>query len=394
VYSHWLTRLVERPGLRVALSVVFGLGVVFRGVQVVVGISGPAWGYDFSAYWLASLRVINEQPLYLAAQLSGPFSPQEHFAYLYPPLLAVVLSPLPLLFSSYQTAMFAWAGAGLLILVGSVAVLARSDHRARSAVVILILAAVALPATGFELVMGNVHLLMVGLLAAAWLLLSRATRRGDISGGALLAVAALIKVFPALLIAWLLLRGKFAAAAGFVGAAGLLVVGSLPFVGPQAWFDYPVVLANVGPPPELWSSIAPASFAAGVIDFNLARVAVLVTGLVILVWSTLRQPTPISFGVAVMVAMLVVPTMYVHYLALAILPMTLLALHARSWIAPAAAYGLLFIGTQVALIDLEMPLARYLALAGAIAPLLALLLYGSGPTRAATPAAPFAHYAA
>jgi hypothetical protein len=390
---HWLSRLLAAPRWRIGLGVVVGLAVIFRIAQVAVASQGRAWGYDFAAYWHAAQRVLDGQPIYTAAQLAGTFSPQEQGAYLYPPLLAAALTPLPLIFEDPRGAMWLWAGLGLAVLIVSVTAMSRREGLGWPVIGLLVGAAVALPPVGFELVMGNVHLLLVGLLAGAWLGLRGGSRAGALAAGALIGVAALIKVFPLLIVLWLLLARRQLAALGAVGAIVALALLSLPVVGLSAWLDYPRVLANLGPPPELWSSVAPVAALAEVVDFAVARLVIAAVGLGLVVWSALRQPAPISFAVAVMVSMLAVPTIYVHYLALAVVPLLLLTLHGRSAIAAALAYIVLMVGSQLALVELQPVAFRALALAGTLAPLVALLLARGQaawptPVRAAAVAAP------
>jgi alpha-1,2-mannosyltransferase len=383
---HWLDRLLRSRRWRIALLVVVGIAVLFRIAQVAVAIDGPAWGYDFSAYWFAAQRVLEGEPVYTAAQLAGPFPPQEQYAYLYPPFLAVVLTPLPLAFGTFQAAMALWSALGIVVLIAAVWAVTRSAQLSSIAATVLLGAAVALPAVGFELVMGNVHLVLVGLFGVAWLGIRRGTRSGEIVAGVAIGIALLIKVFPIVVVLWFALTRRGTAATVAIASAIILAGATVPVVGLQPWLDYPRVLANLGPPPELWSSIAPASLLAEFIDFNIARLVIIVAGLAVLVWSALRQPAPISFSVAIMISLLVVPTMYVHYLAVAVVPLLLLALHSRSMVVPALAYVALFAGSQAGLIDLQSIGSRALALVGAIAPLAALLLVNSGgPTATATP---------
>jgi alpha-1,2-mannosyltransferase len=116
--------------------------------------------------------------------------------------------------------------------------------------VILLAAALAYAPVIGELIIGNVHLLILGLLAGAWLALSRGTPRGEIAAGLLVGIATLVKVFPGVLILWFLLTGRLraAAAAGIVMAA--LVAITLPLTGLGPWLDYPTVL-ELGPPDPL-----------------------------------------------------------------------------------------------------------------------------------------------
>ena len=58
---------------------------------------------------------------------------------------------------------------------------------------------------------------------------------------------------------------------------GVLAAITLPWVGVDAWFDYLRVLANIGPPADVWSSIAPTTVLSELTGFTVARVIILMT---------------------------------------------------------------------------------------------------------------------
>jgi hypothetical protein len=379
--THWLTRLTAVRAVRIALLSGLGLLLLFRVGQVVVAATGRAWGYDFSAYWFAAQRVLSGEPVYAAYQLAGPYSPQEQFAYLYPPFLAVAVTPLAAAFPDFPSAMWVWFTLGLAVLIAAVVLFARSRGTLPTALAVLLAAILALPPVGFELVMGNVHLLLVGLFLVAWLGLERGTRNGALVAGACVAIAVLIKVFPALILIWFVLTRRYLAAGAALVTVIVLAVATFPIVGVQAWLDYPQVLLNVGPPPDAWSSFAPASILAEFVGLMPARLIVIGAGVIVLAWAALRKPAPISFAVALMVSISVVPTMYPHYLALVVAPLLLFALYSPSGLGPVIAYVALFIGGQVALLDLSVPIYRALALLGLLVPLAVMLLPDRGRDR-------------
>jgi hypothetical protein len=373
--GHWLEDLLDRQWIRVSLEVILGALLVFRIGHFLAGVAGRGWGYDFAAYWLAGRNLLTGEPLYTAAQLSGGYLPQEPFAYLYPPLLATLVAPIAALFADFRAAMWVWAagGAGLTV-VATWTVARAAGIRQPRAVLLLIAATFALAPVIFELIMGNVHLLLLGLLGTAWLALRRGSVQGELLAGIAIAVASLVKVFPAVLLLWLLLTGRWRAAFAAIGAGAAIVVATLPVTGHEAWLLYPRVLANLGPPSELWSSLAPISLLAEWLDFGLARVLVVSVGLGVLIWSARRQPTPISFAVAVSVSLLIVPTLYPHYLSLMVLPLLLAAAYVRPPLLPVVAWLILLVGGQLALTDLTDPVVRAAALLAATAPLACLLL--------------------
>jgi hypothetical protein len=389
--------ILSRPWLRVPVLVAIGSVLVLQAGQLLVSSGGQSWGYDFSFYWLAGRQLLAGEPIYSAAQLAGPYAPQapqHQLFFLYPPFFAVLIAPLSAIFEDYRTAMWLWAALGGILAAATAFAVGRAEGFERRESGLLVGLTLALPFVVFEMVMGNVHLVLLGLLAAAWLGLRRGTLRGEVIAGAMVGVAALIKLFPAVLLIWFVLTGKVRGALAVVVAAGVLAVATLPLTGIKPWLDYPTVLANLGPPVELWSSLAPTALLAEVMDFGLARLIVLLVGLTLLVWSARSHPPRRSFAIAVMVSLLVVPTIYPHYLALAVLPLLLAAAEDRDSPLPALAYLALLVGGELALLDLSVPVVRGLALIAAVAPLAALLLAGRRPltggegVRGATPAIP------
>jgi len=395
-------RLLFQPRAQMRLiALLIGLVLAGRIFQFAVSSAAEWWGYDFSAYWLAARHVLDGLPVYSAQQLSGAYSPQQQFLYLYPPFFAAVMTPFAALFDDYRQAQWVWAILGGLIVAGSVLAVARAEGLLGGRQLLLLLAAVfALHAVPLEMFMGNVHILLIGLLSAAWLGIRRGDSRGEVIAGAAVGIAALIKLFPLLIVLWFVATGhRRAAIATFVTAA-LLALLTLPVTGIQPWLDFPQMLANAEQP-RYGSTLDPTAWVAEVIDFNVARVLVSVVGVAILLWSARSQPARVSFGAAVMVSVLLVPTLYGHYLAIAVLPIILSLAHYRGGLAPALAYlGIFFAGQ----LDYGRVFTRALASLGAAAPLVVLLLarrervpieqaddqaaLRAAPPRAANPAAP------
>ena len=336
---------------------------------------------------MAAQRIVAGDTLYSAAQLSGQYSPQQQFAYLYPPFLAVLVAPLTAIFSDFGSAMYLWATLGVAALVATELLLGVRRSLSRQALILVVGATLALAAVGFELVMGNVHLFLVALFVVAWLGIERGTQRGAAVAGVAIGVAALVKVFPAVLIIWFVLTRRYRAAVSAAVTMLVLAVLTVPFVGIDAWLDYPKVLANLGAPADAWSSIAPAQILGELIGAGVARLVVGALALAALVWSSRRMDAALGFATAVAVSIVIVPTMYPHYLALLVAPLLLLALYSRSSLVAMAAYVALFIGSQAALLDLREPIYRGLAAAVPLLILLALLLVAAwqNPGRAALP---------
>jgi len=410
-------RLLRAPRMQaLVVAVVLGLVLVFRATQF-AGLTGQVqWGYDFSFYWTAASHLLHGEPIYSATQLAGPYAPQGQDGFLYPPPLAAAVMPLAALFpSDYRAAAWLWNGLGAAILVASVLALHRSERiggrypllagRGRW---LLVGAAFAFPPVIGELVLGNVHLLLLGLLTIAWLGVRRGDSRGELLAGVAVGLAAVIKVFPAVLVLWFLLTRRWRGAAGAVVGAAAAALLALPFTGIEPWLQYPAVLANLSAPADATDTLAPTVWLAPYLGFTGARVLVTVAGLALLAWAALegaaaRRPaadpqpvaaatahepaaaqrpsadstTALSFAVAVTVAVLVAPAVYQHYLALLVLPLVL-GLGAGVPVPMlAVAYLLMWGGQQDALGEASWIVNRALPTLGALVLLGALLVAGT-----------------
>jgi alpha-1,2-mannosyltransferase len=368
-------RRLREPGFqRLVLVLVAVLLALFRLTQFAVFTTQIQWGYDFSAYWTAAGHLLHGLPIYAADQLSGPYAPQRQFLYLYPPPLAAVFTPLAALVpGDYRAAMWAWWAIDMAILVvGSLAVAGSIGlfERVRAATGlgpwILVLAVLCFPPVVGELVLGNVHILLFGLFAVAWLGLRQGDRAGERWSGIAVGIAAVIKVFPALVILWFLLTGRRKAAAWSVIGAFAFIALTLPFTGIGPWLDFPAALLNLSAPSDTTDTLAPTVWLAGFIGFGWARIVITGLALAILAWTAHRVPTRRGFVVAVLLSVLVAPALYHHYLAILVLPFLLLLAEdgALPWLG--LAYLLMSGGEQTALGDLSWIVNRGLPTAGSL----------------------------
>jgi hypothetical protein len=387
-----------------AIVVVLLVVLALRAVQVAALTNEVQWGYDFSFYWTAARNLIEGEPIYSAAQLAGPYAPQGQDGFLYPPPLAAAMTPLATLFpTDYRAANWIWAAIGALLLIVSLRSLwwsERVDERypilAGRGKWLLVAAAFAFPPVIGELVMGNVHFLLLWLLTLAWLGIRRGDPGGRWRGGAMIGVAAMIKVFPGILLLWAFVWGSARAAVGILIGAALTMLLTLPTTGTAPWLDYPTVLANLSAPADTTDTLAPTVWLAEWVDFTLARIIVTAIGVAILVWSawTLRQTKlnltfdqtqaakARSFAIAVTVSVLIAPALYHHYLALLVLPLVLGLGAGVPLRYLALAYFLMWGGQQDALGDLSWVVNRALPTLGALVLLAGLVL--TSPKRASS----------
>jgi hypothetical protein len=402
-------RLLAKPSVQLSvLALLLAIVLALRAIQF-IGLTGQIqWGYDFSFYWTAARHLIEGEPIYSAAQLAGPYAPQGQDGFLYPPPLAAAFTPLANLFpTDVRAAAWVWAAIGALLLIISIRSLAWSERVAERYPILegrgwwlLVAAAFAFPPVVGELVMGNVHLLLLWLLTLAWLGIRRGDPGGRWRGGAMIGIASMIKVFPAVLLLWAFVWGSARTAIGILIGAGLTMLLTLPATGVLPWYQYPTVLTNLSAPADTTDTLAPTVWLAEWTDFTIARIIVTLAGLAIIVWSarSLRETKLTlsfdetqaakarSFAIAVTVSVLIAPALYHHYLALLVLPL-ILGLGARVPLPYlAAAYFLMWGGQQDALGDLSWVVNRAMPTIGALVLLLGLIRTAPRPTRALTPA--------
>ena len=204
-------RLLGKPRVRLTIVLlVAAIVVAYRAFQLAYLTTQAQWGYDLSFYWTAAQHLLHGEPIYSLAQLSGPYAPQGQDGFLYPPPFAALMIPLAAVTPDARAAEWIWSALGIAILVISVSALVRSERPGdRFAMLrgrgrwLLVAAALAFPPVIGELSIGNVHLLLLGLFTMAWLGIRRGDLTGDVMAGIGLGAAALIKVFPGVLLVWL-----------------------------------------------------------------------------------------------------------------------------------------------------------------------------------------------
>jgi hypothetical protein len=376
------------------------------------------WGYDFSFYWTAGAHLLHGESIYSVQQLAGPYAPHGQDGFLYPPPFAAAMVPFAVAFADRRLAEWVWTALGAAIVLWAVLALHRSEGLGeRYAMLVgrgrwvLVGAAFAFPPVVAELVLGNVNILLLGLFTAAWLGIRRSmpdpavdaatgiTNRNHIpsraadypqrdrtaavaptataAAGIAIGLATVVKLFPGVLVLWLLITRRLRAAAWAVIAGAVFVAITVPVTGLQPWLDYPTVLANLSAPKDTTDTLAPTVWLAPFIGFTLARLLVTAAGLVVLVWTARSNAsTSVSFAIAVLVSVLIAPALYQHYLAILVLPM-ILALGAGirlRWIG--LAYLLMSGGQQDALGDFAWIVNKGLPTAGVLL-LLALFLRAS-----------------
>jgi len=335
--TRYLPLAADVAGLALALG---GLGLTLR--QLAAGIGQPS---DFTAYYLAArahalgldyYRRETLEALAAAAGLSGDLGP-----YLYPPLFAAALGPLAVL--DYVLARWVWLGlslgclaAGLLLLRTAAGLRLGAGWRGPA------LAFVAcFPPLADDLLKGQVTALLLLLLAGAWY---AHRRERPYLAGTLVALAAWIKLAPALLLVYFALRRDWrGVAAGAVTTVGLLVL-SLLAAGPAPHLSYftqtvPTIGLQIGAAANVsLPGLVARLFAPGPLNAPLVPDAGLYLGGLALglsgttgafVWVSLTQPGPaardrLGYAFAIVTLLLLTPSSRAYTLVLALIPLAAL----------------------------------------------------------------------
>lgn len=227
------TRTVPLPEL--ALLGLLGL-LLLAGTAIAANdLIPPRIQLDFTAYYLAAQAVVaGRSPYDLAVlrELAAAQGSPSVVAYLYPPAFAVLLAPLAAL--PLGAANLVWFALQLLWLPLAALCIVRLVPLPGRALGVLCAMALLMPAVHHTLELGQVNLLLLLLLALALFVLGPRPRGviWELLGGALLAGATLLKLFPAVLVLPLLAYRRWVALLGFGAGLLLLLLVGLAAGGP------------------------------------------------------------------------------------------------------------------------------------------------------------------
>jgi hypothetical protein len=343
-------------------------------------------GHGGGMYDFHHLAVIQSQ---LAGQPAANFGV---LAFLYPPFLAFALIPLALL--PYGWAYVLWLASNLVLLSAALYHLERYARlQGRAATAFRWLSLLFLPVF-FVLALGQVSVLLLALVVAAFIALQRGH---DELAGVALALACMKPAYIAPLLLVVLLRRRWRACIAFVVSGLVLLVLPVPVLGPRIYLSYESMLRQVTAwqgrsiDGHLWyqhvaiptGTYAPewnhsfAGFAELLLSGRGATflyMALCLIALALLVWCTLRcERLDIPFGLAVVVGLLVSPHTLIYDDTLLLLPVAIaLRYRARApyllpitlvlgWVAVAVGYRAVFaIPIQITVLAAAM-LAGWLA---------------------------------
>jgi hypothetical protein len=392
---------------------------LWLGLAILVGaMQGPAFvgslrpdrseGVDFFQEWAAARNLLNGLPVY------GPLAPsverylgwhiregeQFTFATATHPPVAVMLA-IPFAYLDYPNAVLAWNLVSLVALAVSLTITMRQlgiGFAPWSLLPVVTLLLLCGPLR-HQIAQGQLNLVLLVLLTGAW----AAERSGRPAwAGALLGLAAAIKVFPAFLFLYLILRRQWRAL--LAGVAVILLAGllSLAVLGPETSRSYiSDVLPSLNEFRGYWNNVSLTGFVTKLFDPPIvavpqagatgndlvgdampvfrteplwrapaaARVGSVLSSVCVLalmawvVWRSRTRPqVDLAFGLSVTAMLLISPITWDHYLLLLLVPWALvwvrvprsatvralfLACSAALWVLPSEVWRIAIPATQI-----------------------------------------------
>ena len=326
--------------LRAAFGVALAAAVAWAGLIILTAGANGTLGFDYRAYDLAVDNLLAGRTMYDPnATATGSFG-----LFFYPPPFALLILPLALL--PAEVGVWLWTGALAAATIAAVALLPLS---ARTRWLVLLLAALSWPLV-YAIKLGQVGPVLLLLFAVGWRWMDRPWVLGSIAG-----LGTVIKVQPAVLIAWAIATGRRRAALIALGVVFVLAAVATVVAGPQSWLDEASLLGRVSQPVQTphGVGIARIAYEAGVPE----TVATLVhwahlVGVVAIVAFVVWQGSAVAGYLAVVVAsQLLSPVLWDHYALVLLLPVAWL-LERRQWWA-----ALVPLATSTMLIGLSPPIA-------------------------------------
>lgn len=312
----------RRDGWMLAGVMLAAIGLLWLALGFVTFPDGEGWGYDYRAYADAADRLSRTGSLYQAETLDGPYRPGPYGLYMYAPPLGIAVSALAGL--SPGDAVAAW----FLVHVAALA-LACALMPVRLGIRLATFGIATLSfAVTRDLVLGNISVLLLMPLAAAWRWLDQPL------GSIAQAIAMAARPMLGVLLVWQLLRRQWRAVAWTIGAGVVLVVLSLPFVGIDGYREYLTVLGNLHGVSgvefnyDISSTVSSLGATETVSTLALLGGYAVALGAILL---SLRRDREIGFMVAATASLLLSPLLWDHYLAMLVLPAAFLAERGRTW---------------------------------------------------------------
>jgi alpha-1,2-mannosyltransferase len=306
---------MSRPArLAALLGAVFFITIAGWLSWHVIQTAHQSFGFDFTSYYRAGGRVLDGLDPYGPSMLAGPVDAKGFGPYRYPPPLALMVAPLARL--PFDVAAWIWLAFSLICLAAVVLLDRRISARPLHPLAFVV--GLTLFAPFWDgLIEGNVSLMLA--LMYAFVLYGLVRQRAGLAGFGL-AVGALVKLHPALLGLWLLVRGERRAVVATI-IAGLALVGVSLLSPPlrEGWLLYPTVLRNIfegspvyalnGAPTAVLAGLAPLSSEA----LRLVQIVLILAGVGLTIWAA-RRSLRGGFAAVSVLSLVLAPVMWPHYL--------------------------------------------------------------------------------
>jgi Glycosyltransferase family 87 len=310
--------LLVRAAYAVALIAAIGWAYLVLSASAAIG----TLGYDFEAYRLAVEHLRAGQSMYdLNATSMGASG-----LFFYPPPFALLVLPFAVIPGDLGIAIWTWA-----LIAASVAAIVIMPVSTRTRYVVLLLAALSWPLV-YAIKLGQVGSVLLLLFAVAWRWLDRPWPFGLATG-----IGTVIKLQPALVIAWAVVTGRRQAAAIGIGVFLVLAAIITIWAGTQPWLDWLAVLGNVSRPvlAENDQGLGRHAFLAGVPQTTATLIHYAnVAAVIVVTFVAVLRGTPVASFMAVVVAsQFVSPVLWDHYALLLLLPVAWLLDRGLIWAA-------------------------------------------------------------
>ena len=268
--------------------------------------------FDLRVFVKASDDVLDGRDPYVRPEtISGP----SDAPYAYPPMLALVLTPLAALPRHVHDVYVPGVLFSLLLIAAVVASLYMLDVRDWRCYAVALLYPVTIETVEY----GAVGPLLLLLVAVMWRFRDRAAASGGAAGGAVV-----LKLFLWPLAVWLVLTRRVRAAAVAVATAVVLAVVSWAVIAFRGIGDYQHLLRRLV---DVEAENSYSAYAVlrliGLGEFP-ARALVLVIGAALLAaaWRA-RDDDRVSLGLVIAAAFVLTPILWLHYLVLLLVPIAL-----------------------------------------------------------------------
>ena len=310
-------RAPQRSLLDVSSGPTVLLGAAMTALVIYLGTKGHIWGFDFRGTWAAGQNVLAGRSPYMAPDPVTLLA--EGNAYIPPPLLAFVCSPLALLPFVPAVALFGVACTAAFVL--ALRIVGVRDWRVYG------LALTSFPFVA-SLGMGQPDGLLALGVALAW------RYRSSWRGAAALGIVVALKLLAWPLLLWLVLTRRFRAAAVAAAVAAGGILGSWSLIGFAGLAQYGRLLDADATAFAIRShSVVAAALRLGASQHGARLVALVVAAAVAVIVVRLGRDRDLAlFTAALAFGLLASPIMWTHYVVALYVPLAVAHRRPEAWL--------------------------------------------------------------